>query len=149
MKKLKILVLSLLLGVFYVNSALLAADVDCDVCGMKIEQKGRNHILLKNEVATQKTLHVCSIPCLQKARKHDSKYTKMEMVDFNNSEKWISGEKAFFLIKSKKIKVALGEMVMPPYIGAFATKKEANTALQKYNDGTLVQGFENALKTLE
>ena len=39
-------------------------------------------------------------------------------------------------------------MVMPPYIVALSTKKEAAAILKKYDDGTIVQGFENALKVL-
>ena len=147
MKNRKILVFSLLLAAFCLNIS-FAADINCDVCGMKIEQKGRNHMLLKHDEADKKTLNVCSIPCLLKARKHDSQYTKVEMINFNNPEKFLAGDKAFFLVKSKKIKADLGDMVMPPHIVALSTKKETDAVLKKYDDGTIVQGFENVLKAL-
>jgi len=148
MKNQKILVFSLLLAALYLSVSFAAADINCDVCGMKIEQRGRNHMLLKHVQTDKKTLNVCSIPCLLKARKHDSQYTKVEIINFNNPEKFLAGDKAFFLVKSKKIKAALGDMVMPPHVVALSTKKEADAVLKKYPDGTIVQGFENALKIL-
>lgn len=121
-----------------------AADTRCDICGMAIPDHARNHLILKSTHA--KEFHTCSLSCVRKAKRHDPTLSQAEVVDFNHPEKWLSGEKAFFLIQSEKIKVDLGEMAMPPYIAAFRTQKEAEAARVKYGEGRVVQGLENALK---
>lgn len=139
------------------SSALWAADTKCSVCGMKIAEISRNHIILMNESLqkeaqkeaqkeTQKEiLHVCSLSCVHKVRKHDTRYSNASVADFNHPESYIDADQAFFLIQSKKIKADLDATVMPPYFGAFKTLEEAQAALKKYGDGQIVQGLNNAV----
>ncbi|MCM2279876.1 MAG: nitrous oxide reductase accessory protein NosL [Oligoflexia bacterium] len=138
--------LSLVISLLMLSSVALAAQLHCDVCGMTIPEKARHYIMLKAPAGAPKPLHVCSASCLKKAKKGEPKYTQADFADFNHPEKFVSGDKAFFLIKSSKIKADLGEMAMPPYIGAFSTKAEAEAAKAKYGDGEVVQGLESALK---
>ncbi|MBI2608767.1 MAG: hypothetical protein HYW47_04110 [Deltaproteobacteria bacterium] len=125
-----------------------AVDIDCDVCGMVIKDKAPNHFILKKAVASEKALNACSIPCVKKAKKSSAQYTKIEVPDFNHPGKFLDGEKAFFLIKSKNVKKDLGDMVMPPHVVAFTTKEEALASQKKYGDGEVVQGLEKALKEI-
>lgn len=124
-----------------------ATEMHCDICGMIIPDKAKNHIVLKKENdKNAKVYHVCSKICLVTAKKNNPDHKKIEMVDFNHPEKFINGEKAFVLKGSEKIKADIGEMAMAPYLGAFSTKKEAEAAQKKYGDGHVVEGVENALK---
>lgn len=123
-----------------------AGEQICQVCNMKIPEGSRHHIILKSEIPAKAPLHVCSISCVLKARKHDPKYVKVEVADFNHPEKFLRGEKAFVLIKTDKIKEDLDSMAMPPYFAAFPTKADAEKAKAKYGEGSIVEGFENALK---
>jgi hypothetical protein len=122
-----------------------AADFSCDACGMKIAAQARNHVALKMESQETKTMHFCSLSCLKKAQKH-LPAGKVELSDFNHPERLIPAEKAFYLVNSEKIKAEMGDMVMPPYVGVFATRPEADAAQKKLGDGSIVQGLENVLK---
>ncbi len=124
----------------------IASEIKCGICSMIISEQSRNHIVLKIEISGKEPLHVCSLSCVHKARKYDPKYTKVEVSDFNHPEKFLPGEKAFFLVQSKKIKADLGAMALAPYFGAFDRREEADSAQKKYGDGIVVQGFENALE---
>lgn len=128
------------------SGLVFASEIKCGICSMKISEQSRNHIILKSEISGKEPLHVCSLSCVHKARKYDAKYTKSEVSDFNHPEKFLPGEKAFFLVQSKKIKTDLGAMAMVPYFGAFDKKEEADSAQKKYGDGIVVQGIENALE---
>ncbi len=141
----KLFFVSLVSGIL-LSHVLWAADVDCDVCGMIIKDKVSNHFILKKATVTEKALNACSIPCVTKAKKSSAHYTKVEVSDFNHPGKFLDGDKAFFLIKSKNLKKDLGDMVMPPHVVACATKEEAAAAQKKYGDGKVVQGFDNVLK---
>jgi len=121
-----------------------ALELKCAVCGMPLEDHSKNHITLKGK--DKATMHVCSLSCTKKAMKHDSGLNEVEVVDFNHAEKTLKGDSAFFLIKSEKIKSDLGDKVMGPYFGAFATQTEADTAQKKYGDGVVVVGIQNAIK---
>lgn len=134
------------LGILGFGNLSWGADIKCDVCHMTIPQNARHHIILKNDNPAKTPLHICSLSCVLKARKFDSKYSKIDIADFNHPEKFLNGETAFFLIKSSKIKSDLGEMAMPPYLAAFATKEEAKSVHTKYGDGEVTQGFESVLK---
>lgn len=123
-----------------------AGEFKCQVCNMRIPEGSRHHIVLKHEVSAKEPLHVCSLSCVFKARKHDPKYAKVEVADFAHPEKFIAGEKAFMLIKTGKIKDDLDSMVMPPYFAAFPTRADAEKAKARYGEGIIVEGFENALK---
>ena len=123
-----------------------AVDTHCDVCGMSIPDHARNHLVLKAADPAAKELHVCSVPCARKARKHDQSLSRIDIADFNHPESFLSGERAFVLIQSRKVKADLGELTMPPYVVGFGTKKEAEAAQAKYGDGTVVEGIEGALK---
>jgi len=120
-------------------------SLKCSACNMTIPDKARNHIILTSEDASKPPLHVCSLSCALKARKYDSKYSKVKVVDFNRPEELISGDRAYFLLKSSKIKGDLGELAMPPYFGAFEKESEVQAAIKKYGDGVVVQGFEKAI----
>jgi len=123
-----------------------AAGFRCDICGMTIPDRARNHVTLTSAESEAKQLHVCSLSCVKKARKHDPKLSKAEIADFHHPETMLSGDRAFFLIQSQKIKADMGEMAMSPYVAGFKTKKEAEAAKAKYGDGVVVQGTENAFK---
>ncbi len=139
------LFISLLIGFFLCLSS-WAAELKCDVCGMPIHDHGRNHVVLSGDSSDLKPMHVCSPACAKKVRKHDAKYSKAEVTDFNHPDKTIPGDKAYFLIQSSKIKSDMGADVMAPFAAAFATKEEAEAAKAKYGDGVVVQGAENAFK---
>lgn len=124
----------------------VAAGMSCAVCGMDLTEQARNHILLSGKSATKSPLHTCSLACTKKALKNDAGLDVIEVRDFNHPEKTVSGDLAFFLIKSEKIKSDLGDMVMGPYFAAFSTKAEAEAAQKKYGDGTVVLGIKNAIK---
>ena len=126
--------------------AVFAEAMKCAVCGMNLEEHARNHIQLSRKSDSQQRMHVCSLACAKKALKHDAGYDVVEVQDFNHPEKTLSGDSAFFLIKSEKIRSDLGDMVMSPYFGAYASKAEADNAQKKYGDGTVVEGIKNALK---
>lgn len=145
MKSLKSWALSLLFVFPFLASLTNAADLSCGVCGMSIPAGAKNHIVLKSSQA-KTTLHVCSPTCARKAKKHDSTLAEAEVADFNHPGTSLPGSKAFFLIKSDKIKGDMGEMAMAPYAAAFATQEEALAAQKKYGDGKVVQGLEAALK---
>ena len=87
----------------FLSSVGWAKDLDCQVCGMKIGEKAPNHFVLKKEKGSD-SLHVCSIPCVQKGRKNAPGYIKTEVSDFNHPGKLLDGNRAFFLVKSKNIK---------------------------------------------
>lgn len=135
---------TLLAGLFAVG--VHAAETNCDICGMKIPDRAKNlMVLMKNEPGA-KPLHVCSLGCARKARKHDSTFIRAEIADFNRPESMLAGDKAYFLIQSAKIQSDMGEMAMAPYVAGFKTRKEAETAKAKYGDGLVVEGLENVLK---
>lgn len=123
-----------------------AAEIHCDICGMTIPERARNHVVLKSAEPNAKVMHLCSLSCVRKARKHDPKLSKAEIADFNRPEAMLPGDKAFFLIQSQKIKADMGEMAMAPYVVGFRTKQEAEAAKAKYGDGIVVEGAENAFK---
>ncbi|HAZ14661.1 MAG: hypothetical protein A2X86_06235 [Bdellovibrionales bacterium GWA2_49_15] len=137
---------ALLFGCVLFTCSALGAGMTCSVCGMPVAESAKNHLMLQSESATKAPMHVCALSCLKKVVKHDSSYKKIEVADFNHPEKLLPGDKAFFLLKSTKIKSDIGENVMPPYFGAFATEDEAKTAQAKYGEGLIVQGVENAIK---
>lgn len=146
MKRISFALLSFVIFLMLTGLAFTAQTRNCDVCGMMIAEKAKNHIVLKNEDSNKKSLHVCSFGCLRKGQKYDSKYRKIEVSNFNQPDQFLPADKAFFLIKSEKIKPDLGNFVMPPYFGAFKTQKEAVAAKEKYGDGAVVEGIENAMK---
>ena len=146
MQNKKIFWMTLLICLFILHPPIWTANLNCDVCGMTLSENAKNHIVLKNEAVEKNTLHVCSFTCFLKAKKNAPKYSKVEISDFNNPGKFLDADKAFFLVKSAKIKKDLGELVMPPYFGAFATKQLAETAKAKYGDGIVVRGIDNAAK---
>ena len=129
---------------FLITLSSIAAGLKCEICGMLIEENGRNHIHLEHE--SKPGLHVCSPTCASKARKYDAKFNKSEVRNFNKPEQVLVGEQAFFLAKSEKIKADMGKLAMAPYLAAFATKTKAEAAQKKYGDGQVVEGLENALK---
>ena len=129
-----------------IASAASAAEIHCDICGMTIPDHAKNHLLLKTGAADAKQLHVCSLSCVRKARKHDSTLTQSAIADFNHSDSMLPGEKAFVLIQSQKIRADMGEMAMPPFAAGFRTRREAEAAREKYGDGAVVEGLENAFK---
>ena len=124
--------------------SVFAAELKCAVCGMPISDHAKNHILMNGN--DKAPMHVCSLSCVKKTLKHDSNYTKVEVADFNDPEKMISADAAFFLIKSENIKSDLGDKVMGPYFGAFSSQAEATAAQKKYGDGSVIQGIQNAIK---
>lgn len=126
--------------------AVHAAETNCDICGMKIPGRARNHMVLMKSEPGEKSLHVCSLGCARKARKHDPKFTRAEIADFHRPESMLAGDKAYLLIRSEKIKADMGEMAMAPYVAGFRTKKEAEAARAKYGDGVVVEGVENLFK---
>lgn len=146
MKRTSFALLSFVIFLMLTGLAFAAQTRNCDVCGMIIPEKARNHVVLKNEDSNKKSLHVCSFGCVQKGQKYDSKYKIIEVANFNQPDQFLDADQAFFLIKSKKIKPDLGNFVMPPYFGAFKTQKEAEAAKEKYGDGAVVEGIENAMK---
>ncbi|MBI2521874.1 MAG: hypothetical protein HYV97_15770 [Bdellovibrio sp.] len=135
-----------LLGISVIACSAMAAGRVCSVCGMPLAEHAKNLFVLQTEPAAKEPLHVCAISCLKKAVKHDPRYKKIEVADFNHPEKLLAGDKAFFLLKSTKIKADIGENVMAPYFGAFATEAEALEAQKKYGEGVILQGVENAIK---
>lgn len=150
MKKSKLLLGFFFISFFAWNILALASDTHCEVCHMLIPQNARSHVVLATGKSHEDPhLHVCSVSCVAKAKKNGFKYTRVEIIDFNHPEKFLDGHKAFFIVNSKKIKADMGDMAMPPYFAAFATKKEAEAAQKKYGDGALAQGFEEALKTVK
>lgn len=128
------------------QGALWAAEMRCDVCGMSIPEHAKNHIVLETPVKGGKMMHVCSVSCLKKGMKHNPDMKKTEFANFNKPDQFLDGDRAFFLKGSDKIKSDIGEMAMPPYLGAYETKKDADAARAKYGEGSVVQGVENALK---
>ncbi|MEK6623322.1 MAG: nitrous oxide reductase accessory protein NosL [Bdellovibrionota bacterium] len=137
---------TLFFGFFLFACSALAAGTVCSVCGMPLAEHAKNRIVVQTETASKEPLHMCALSCLKKTIKHDPRYTKIQVADFNHPDKLIAGDKAFFLLKSTKIKTDIGENVMAPYFGAFATEEEAQTAQKKYGEGVVLQGVENALK---
>ncbi|MEK6704174.1 MAG: hypothetical protein AABZ06_00125 [Bdellovibrionota bacterium] len=142
MKKMCFLIMFCLLNTVSIS---FAGDHKCGVCNMKIGEQSKHHVVLSDEAGSKAPLHVCSLSCVNKARKHDSGYSKSQVSDFNNPEKLLPGEDAFFLMKSEKIKQDLDDMAMPPFFGAFKTKAEADAAKKKYGDGVIVKGLGAAL----
>ena len=132
-------------GIFF-SFSINAADFKCEVCGMKISEHGRNHIVLTSSNSSDKPMHVCSPGCAHKLQKHANQYNKAEVTDFNHVEKMLSGDKSYFLIQSSNIKSDMGPNVMAPYAAAFSSKEEAEAAKKKYGDGTVVLGSDNAFK---
>ena len=145
MKALKSLVFVLLLLVDFVPLFAGAGELHCGVCGMTLPENAKNHIILKSK-GKKEPLHVCSPSCAHKAKKYDPSLTEADVVDFDHPGKSLDGNKAFFLIKSEKIKTDMGEMAMAPYAAAFGTKEEALAAQKKYGDGKVVQGLKEAFK---
>lgn len=143
----KILFVSLIM--VFLSHASFALDIACDVCGMEIKENASNHFILKKEKEDKEALHVCSIPCVIKGKKNSPQFSRVEVSDFNQPGKFLDGNQAFFLVRSKSIKKDLGDMVMPPYVAAFSTKKEATVAQKKYGDGMIVKGFDNVLKEVK
>lgn len=138
----------LILGISF-SFFVQAADFKCDICGMPINEHGRNHIILRSSSPnndTDKPMHVCSPSCAHKLQKHAVQYCKAEVTDFNHPDKILSGDVAYFLIQSSKIKSDMGANVMAPYAAAFSTKEEAEAAKKRYGDGIVVQGSANAFK---
>ncbi|MBI3017167.1 MAG: nitrous oxide reductase accessory protein NosL [Deltaproteobacteria bacterium] len=129
-------------------TTVFTAETRCNVCSMNISQNSRQHFVVQEESLGKEPFHVCSVICLRKLKQFNSKLSNIEVALFNDPLKFIKSEKAFFLVKSEKIKADAGPMAMPPIAAAFATKKEADTAQKKYGDGTVVLGFENALQSL-
>ncbi len=118
-----------------------AKGIDCNICGMLIEDNAPNHFILTEK----EPVHACSIPCVNKAKK-GVPTAKIQISDFNHREKLLDGSRSFFLIGSKNIKKDMGDMVMPPYVAAFSTKVEAVAAQKKYGDGRVVEGIDAVLK---
>ena len=121
----------------------VATNFTCDVCGMTVPN--RTEIVLKDPTPGAKALHVCSLSCFRKARKL-KEYFSADVANFNHPDKLLPADNAYFLIKSEKIKPDLGELAMPPYFGAFATKKDADAAQVRYGYGQVVQGLNEAIK---
>lgn len=127
------------------SDRLSASEFKCGVCNMMIHEDAPNHIILRHEDSKKEPLHLCSLPCVLKAEKYDSHYSKFEFVDFDHRDKKVSGDRAFFLKGSKKIKEQLGDMVMPPYFAAFDSQTQAEAAQKKYG-GWVVSGFEKLIR---
>ena len=125
----------------------LASETACDVCSMKISENSRQHFLVQAPALAKKPLHVCSVICLRKINT-SLKPSTIEVSEFNHPQKFLKADKAFFLVKSEKIKGDAGPLAMPPIVAAFATKKEAESAQKKYGDGHIVLGLENALQSI-
>ncbi len=132
---------------FYTTA--LPAETHCNVCSMKILENSRQHFLVRDESLGKEPLHICSVTCLHKIKQFNSKISNIEVAQFNEPLKFLKADKAFFLVKSEKIKDDAGSMVMPPIAAAFTTQKEAQAAQKKYGDGTIILGLENALKSIE
>ena len=124
--------------------SVFAAELKCAVCGMPLGEYSKNHIILKAK--GKEPMHVCSLSCAKKMLKHDPSYVEVLVRDFNHPEKTLSGEAAFFLVRSEKIKNDLGDNVMGPYFGSFSSEAEANAAQKKYGEGNVVKGIQNAIK---
>lgn len=144
MRKLYTLTLTVVFSVlaFLITTSVIAADLKCGICGMKIPENAKNHIILKHD---SQTLHICSPVCALKAKKYDSKFTQADIADFNHPEHMLSGTKVSCLVKSEKIKEDIGSLAMAPHLACFVSKNEAEVAQKKYGDGTVIEGFENAL----
>ncbi len=137
-------IFAILSCVQFFSISLFAEELKCAVCGMPLSEHAKNHIILKG---TDKIpMHVCSLSCVKKTLKHDSNYGEIEVPDFNHPEKMLSGDSAFFLIKSEKIRSDLGDKVMGPYFGSFSSHADADAAQKKYGDGSVVHGIQNAIK---
>lgn len=136
---------ALVFGLFF-SPMTQAAELKCDVCGMPIRENGRNLIVLRNNSQNTKSMHSCSPICAHKLQKYSPEYNKVEVRNFNHTGEVLSGDKAYFLIQSAKIKSDMGENVMAPYAAAFNTKEEAEAAQKKYGDGVIVKGAINAFK---
>ena len=129
-------------------TTVFAAETRCNVCSMNISENSRQHFVVREESLGKEPLHVCSVICLRKIKQFNSKISNIETSLFNDPLKFAKSDKAFFLVKSEKVKSDAGPMAMPPIAAAFATKKEADVAQKKYGDGTVVLGLENALQSL-
>lgn len=121
----------------------LAENFKCNICGMDIQESAKNHIVLATE-SQEKKLHVCALSCVKKAKKHDHSLKNVKVANFNKPSELLDADQAYFLIGSKKIKSDLGD-VMGPYFGAFKSKEEANQAKEKYGDGQVVKGIQEAM----
>lgn len=133
------------LGLF-LAPPLYAEGQKCAICNMPLEKHAKNDISALSRDPTKPAMHLCSLPCLKKLLNHDPSYQTIEVADFNHPDRRIPGDKAFFLIKSEKIKSDITGPVMGPYFGAFASREDAETAKKKYSEGLVVEGISNAIK---
>ena len=134
-------VTTLFFGFFLFACSALAAGTVCSVCGMPLAEHAKIG-LVQTETAS-KNLYIC--PFLsQKTIKHDPRYTKIQVADFNHPDKLIAGDKAFFLLKHKKSRQTL-EKTMAPYFGALPQKKRPDSPKEIWGR-VVIQGVENALK---
>jgi hypothetical protein len=139
----KLLVFALILF----QSITWAGEMRCDGCGMSIPEHAKNHIVLKSGADKKaQPLHVCSLGCIKLAQKKNPTFQSAEFANFNQPDQFLKGDQAFFLKGSEKIKADMGDRVMPPLLGAFKTKKDADAAHKKYGDGQVVKGIENVQK---
>lgn len=129
----------LILGLIF-STIVFAADIKCDVCGMKFADHAKHEVVLTSADGT-KVMHTCSLTCAHKARKYDAKLSKVQVTDFNHPEISIAGDKAFY-IKSANLKSEVGDATMPPYFAAFGTRAEAEVAQKKYDQAKIFEGFE-------
>lgn len=138
--------LSILFMTTFFGVSAFGLGIKCNVCGMEIPDHARYQILLKKEGSEKAPFHICSLSCAKKALKYDSKFTQVEVADFNHPDKYLKGDQAFFFVGSQNIKSDLGGIMMPPYLAAFDTQMAAELAAEKYHDGKIVLGFERVLK---
>ena len=117
-----------------------AADIKCDVCGMKFAEHAKDEVVLTSSNGA-KVMHTCSLTCAHKARKYDAKFSKVQVTDFNHPDISIAGDRAFYIM-SRHLKLDVGDATMPPYFAAFATRAEAEMAQKKYDQTEIYEGFE-------
>src|SRR3990167_1144579 len=99
---------TLLMICFY--TTVFAAETACNVCSMKILDNSRQHFLVQETSLGKEPLHVCSVTCLHKLRKFNPNISKIDISNFNDPSKFLKADKAFFLVKSEKVKSDAGPM---------------------------------------
>lgn len=113
---------------------------------MEITPQAKNLIRFQSAHADHSEMHVCSMTCAKKIRKQKPELTQIQVINFNEPSEFLIGQDAYFLMKSKNIKKDMGANAMAPYLAAFKTEAEAQSAQKKYGDGEVVHGIESVLK---
>ena len=135
--------LTLFLITFLLHVVSSAQDaLRCPVCGMDLKSSTVSFETTQNG----KSAYTCSFACAHRYhRKHPE--ASLHIRDFTNGKR-LDVNDAFFLVKSKNLLKEV-EVLMPPAVIAFQTEGDAQKASKRLGDGTVVKGFDAAIRVYE